>query len=60
MIGKFNTSGVPIKTVTVKYMNFSVLSKDVLLDFYNASGPAEDLIDEFEELKDLEKGEVNE
>lgn len=47
VIGKFNTSGVPIKTITVKYMNFSVLSKDVLLDFYNASGPAEDLVDEF-------------
>ncbi len=57
VIGKFNSSGVPIKTVTVNYMNFSVLSRDFLLDLYNVSGPTEDLVDE---LTESEIGESNE
>ncbi|GKX32075.1 hypothetical protein SH1V18_45550 [Vallitalea longa] len=49
IIGHFNTSNVPIKTISIKYWNFSTLSFFTGLDIFNSRGSAEDVIDEVQE-----------
>jgi hypothetical protein len=45
VIGRFNRSGVPIKTVTISYLNLTKLSTFTSLDSYNVSGSVEELVD---------------
>ncbi|GKX30335.1 hypothetical protein SH1V18_28150 [Vallitalea longa] len=49
IIGHFNTSNVPIKTLSINYWSFSTLSFFTGLDLFNSRGSAEDVIDEVEE-----------
>lgn len=49
IIGHFNTSNVPIKTLSINYWNFSTLSFFTGLDLFNSRGSAEDVIDEVQE-----------